>query len=193
METGVKTIWGGEMVVNLLPRDWTMASPASAHLMLFSAFGIWLWFTIHRFGNCEPFTKFTTLSIFVPTPVTSQYFRIGSIVIYIIGLVPFIDIVVLVGLEFLVVVGCQKIIARIRKHKSLKSSPLESQEHSSHKSPEPDRELLHLFIALTFALLVLPLRQVWKEARKLKAFKRLFGDPKDLGLVYFQMSRSNPI
>ena len=106
------------MVVNLLPRDWTMASPASAHLMLFSAFGIWLWFTIHRFGNCEPFTKFTTLSIFVPTLFTSQYLYIGSIVIYIIGLVPFIDIVVLVGLELLVVVGCQQIIAHIRKHKS---------------------------------------------------------------------------
>ena len=150
MEDRVKKIWGGEMVVNLLQRDWTMASLASAHLMLFSAFGLWLWFTIHHFGNCEPFTKFTTLSIFVPIPVTSQYLRIGSIVIYIIGLVPFINIVVLGGLELLVVVGCQQIIARIRKHKSLKSSPLESQEHPSHKSPEPGPGLLSLFIALTF-------------------------------------------
>ena len=222
MEDGVKKIWGGEMVVNLLQRDWTMASLASAHLILFSAFGVWLWFTIHRFGNCESFTQFTTFNIFVPIPVTSQHLRIGSIVIYIIGLVPFVNIVVFGGLELLVVGGCQQLIARIpiRKHrKSLKSSPLESQEYSFHKSPEPGPGLLSLFIALTFlvqayfiitteltirnnrhllrqdlntqendwtfgqtlaiALLVLPLRQVWKEARHLKVFKKLFGDPKD--------------
>jgi len=219
MEDGAKKIWGGEMVVNLLQRDWTMASLASAHLILFSAFGVWLWFTIHRFGNCEPFTNFTTLSVFVPIPVTSKHLRIGSIVIYIIGLMPFINIVVFGGLEFLVVGSCQQLIARIRKHKSLKSSTLESQELSSHKSPETGPELLSLFIVLTFlvqayfiitteltihnnrhllrqdldiqendwtfgqtlaiALLVLPLRQVWKEARELKVFKRLFGDPRD--------------
>ena len=77
-----KWIPGGGQVIFLLQRDWIMAALATAHLTLFAAFGLWLWFTIHEFGlnrECEPFT-YRYLSFIVGTlPVISPTLRIFSI------------------------------------------------------------------------------------------------------------------
>jgi len=134
-------------VVVLLQRDWIMAALASAHLILFAAFGLWLWFTLHQFGDCESRTNFTTLSIFVPIVLTSGPLHNVSIVIYIISILPFINIVFFGLLEFAVIYGCRQLIALIRP----------SMENPSPKSPKPTsllespgRPELYHFVALTF-------------------------------------------
>jgi hypothetical protein len=120
MRKMVKQIRGGEKVLDLLQRDWIMAALASAHLTLFSAFGVWVWFTIHHFSECENLTNLTTLSIFVPIPVTSHSLRTASIVLYIIGLLPLINIAIFGGLEFGIIMGCRRLFSiRISPQSSL--------------------------------------------------------------------------
>lgn len=89
-----------ERVVQLLNRDWIMATLASAHLTLFAAFGIWVWFTIYQFGDCDSFTRDTRLAILprVNIQVTSSL-RIYFIVLYVICAVPFLNIVFVGALE----------------------------------------------------------------------------------------------
>ena len=91
-------------VVDLLNRDWIMATLASAHLTLFAAFGVWVWFTIHRFGDCDSFTGDTRLTILprVNIRVTSPL-RTWFIVLYIICLIPFLNIVFICALELLAI------------------------------------------------------------------------------------------
>ena len=91
-------------VVHLLNRDWIMATLASAHLTLFAAFGVWVWFTIHHFGDCDSFTGDTRLAILprVNIRVTSPL-RIWFIVLYIICLIPFLNIVLICALELLAI------------------------------------------------------------------------------------------
>jgi hypothetical protein len=144
----VKQIPGVRTVVDLLERDWIMAALASAHLTLFAAFGVWIWFTIHHFqGDC------TKLTIFVPILVTSQPLRAASIVIYIICLLPIINIVILGSLEFGVIYGCQRLIPLIRTHirnnESSASSFPESPKSTSLLA-SPGRTVLYQFVALTF-------------------------------------------
>ena len=146
----VKWMPGGRTVVDILERDLIMAALASAHLTLFAAFGVWLWFTIHHFGDCESLTKLTKFSIFVPIVVTSQPFRAASIVIYIICLLPIINIVIFGSLEFGVIYGCQQLIRLFRTH-------IRNDESSESSSPKPtslltspDRAVLYQFVALTF-------------------------------------------
>jgi len=107
LKTAMKFVVGGDKVVSLLQRDWTMASLASAHLILFAAFGVWLWFTIQHFEDrlelhCKAFES-TTLVIFRSIPVTSSALRIASITIYTICLLPFINIVLIGALELFVI------------------------------------------------------------------------------------------
>ncbi|KAF9479842.1 hypothetical protein BDN70DRAFT_878382 [Pholiota conissans] len=150
VEGWVKKIRGGETVWTLLERDWTMATLASAHLILFSAVGVWLWVTIDRFGDCEHVTKLTKLVIVgIPIPVTSQALRIVSIVIYAICLLPFINIVVFGGLELVVVVGCQRLVAYFRNSSKSGSPDPEKLQETSSRTPGYS---LPLFVALTFVL-----------------------------------------
>ena len=111
-------------MTSLLQRDWIMAALASAHLTLFAAFGLWLWFTIHEFGlnrECEPFTY---LSFIVGTlPVISPTLRIFSIIIYLICLLPIVNIVVFGGMEVAVIYGFQRLVAYFR-HRQGSPSPL---------------------------------------------------------------------
>jgi len=138
-------------VVVLLQRDWIMAALASAHLIIFAAFGLWLWFTLHHFGDCEPLTKSTTLSLFFSISVTSRPLHYISIVMYIISILPIINIVLLGGLEFAVIHFCRKLFALIRPQPS---KPLENHKSSSPKPTSllesPGRPELYQFVALTF-------------------------------------------
>ena len=100
----IKRFPTSKWVVHLLNRDWIMATLASAHLTLFAAFGVWVWFTIHHFGDCESFTGDTRLTILpqVNIRVTSPL-RIWFIMLYIICLVPFLYIVLICALELLAI------------------------------------------------------------------------------------------
>ena len=100
----IKRFPKAKWVVKLLNRDWIMATLASAHLTLFAAFGVWVWFTIHHFGDCESFTGDTRLTILprVNIRVTS-HLRIWFIVLYIICLIPFLNIVLICALELLAI------------------------------------------------------------------------------------------
>ncbi|KDR74863.1 hypothetical protein GALMADRAFT_249778 [Galerina marginata CBS 339.88] len=93
-----------ERVLQLLNRDWIMATLASAHLTLFAAFGIWVWFTIDHFGDCDTFTRDTRLTILpgVNIPVVSPL-QMWSIVLYIICLIPFLNIIFIGALELLAI------------------------------------------------------------------------------------------
>jgi len=94
----------GEKVVKLLKHDWIMATLVSAHLTLFAAFGVWVWFTIYHFGDCNSFTRDTRLTILpgVNIRVTSPL-QIWFIMLYIICLMPFLNIIFIGALEFLAI------------------------------------------------------------------------------------------
>ncbi|PPQ87779.1 hypothetical protein CVT25_008823 [Psilocybe cyanescens] len=91
-------------VVQLLDRDWIMATLASAHLTLFAAFGLWVWFTVGQFGDCDNFTSDTRVVIIpgVNIRVTSPI-RIWFQVLYIVCLVPYLNIVFIGALELLAI------------------------------------------------------------------------------------------
>ena len=189
-------------VVALLQRDRVMTTLASAHLTLFAAFGLWLWFTIHRFANCEILTQSTTLSIvFVPIHVTSRALHHLSIIIYIVSILPLINIVLLGSLEFAIIYGCRRLITLIR--------PARNRPNLVSLFESPGRLELYQFVTLTFlvqvylvttteltilnnrhllqdysqetnwtfgqtlaiALIALPLIQVWNEVRKKENMK----------------------
>jgi len=101
-----------EWVVALLDRDWIMATLASAHLTLFAAFGVWVWFTIYHYGDCDKFTGDTRLAILprVSIRVVSQPLRIWFIVLYIICLVPILNIVAIGALELAAVYGFRRLV-----------------------------------------------------------------------------------
>ena len=103
-ERVIKRFPTAKWVVHLLNRDWIMATLASAHLIIFAAFGVWVWFTIHHFGDCDSFTRDTRLAILprVNIRVTSPL-RIWFIVLYIICLIPFLNIVLICILELLAI------------------------------------------------------------------------------------------
>ena len=81
-----------------------MATLVSAHLTLFAAFGVWVWFTIYHFGDCNSFTRDTRLTILpgVNIRVTSPL-QIWFIMLYIICLMPFLNIIFIGALEFLAI------------------------------------------------------------------------------------------
>ena len=118
----ISRIPGWDKVTSLLQRDWTMATLASAHLTLFAGFGLWLWFEIHSFGINSDCTPFTSLSIIVHTiPVTSPALRRASIAIYLICLLPYINIVVFGGMELATIWGFRRFIMLFRKSRDSKS------------------------------------------------------------------------
>ncbi|KAF9526812.1 hypothetical protein CPB83DRAFT_857269 [Crepidotus variabilis] len=134
----VNRVPGGGQVLALLQRDWIMVGLASAHLILFAGFGAWLWFKIDDFGinrECQPFTHVSL--VVANVPVTSNGLRILFIIIYIISLLPVLNIVVFGGLEVGVIYGFQRFISLIYKPKG-STSPL----HSPY--------ILYQFIFLTF-------------------------------------------
>ncbi|RXW12120.1 hypothetical protein EST38_g13734 [Candolleomyces aberdarensis] len=93
---------GGTDLVYLLERDFAMALVTTFHLTLFSAFGTWFWFTIaQRNDYCEQLT--THGIIFVSIPITSKPLRIASIVLYIISTIPFFNVVLFGSLELMVI------------------------------------------------------------------------------------------
>ena len=102
----------GGQVVKLLNRDWIMATLASAHLTLFAAFGVWVWCTIYHFGDCDSFTRDTRLAIIpgVNIRVTSPL-RFWFIVLYIICLIPFLNIIFIGALELLTILIFRRIFS----------------------------------------------------------------------------------
>jgi len=131
-------ISGGGKIISLLQRDWTMASLASAHLTLFAAFGLWLWFTIHHFStgsndDCEPFT---TLFIFRSIPVTSPALRKVSIIIYIICLLPIINIVVFGGMELAAIYGFQRLVTLLRRLRRRRISQVDLAPPQNDRRPQ---------------------------------------------------------
>ncbi|KAH6911861.1 hypothetical protein BKA70DRAFT_1268728 [Coprinopsis sp. MPI-PUGE-AT-0042] len=133
-------------VVDLVERDPTMAFLSSAHLIFVSGFGVWFWFTLNLSGQCEQQTQ---LSLFSNLPITSQPLRIASIVIYIIGLIPVINIFVWGALQLLVIYS----ISAIRQ---LFSQSATRQERRSLKDllASVDQPILPSFIGLTVVMQV---------------------------------------
>jgi len=157
---------GGGKIISLLQRDWTMASLASAHLTLFAAFGLWLWFTIHHFStgsndDCEPFT---TLFIFRSIPVTSPALRKVSIIIYIICLLPIINIVVFGGMELAAIYGFQRLVTLLRRLRRRRISQVDLAPQNDRRpqgasapltqSPFDTPYILYEFIVLTLGVQV---------------------------------------
>ncbi|TFK18479.1 hypothetical protein FA15DRAFT_729806 [Coprinopsis marcescibilis] len=84
VERKVRYIPGAREVVDLLERDMTMACLSSGHLIFVSAFGVWFWFTLNR-------------------SVTSQPLRVASIIIYLLGLILFINLLFWGAFQFVIV------------------------------------------------------------------------------------------
>jgi len=141
-----KWVPGGGHILSLLQRDWVMAGLASAHLTLFAAFGLWLWFEIKGFGQDPECILFTKLFIFHAIPVTSPALRIISIIIYIVCLLPIINIVVFGGMELAAIYGFQRLIAFLRHPQCTRRSKSES--------PLDSPSILYWFIALTLGVQV---------------------------------------
>ena len=134
---------GWDKVTSLLRRDWTMATLASAHLTLFAGFGLWLWFEIHSFGINRDCTPFTSLSVIVDTiPVTSPALRGASIAIYLICLLPYINIVVFGGMELATIWGFRRLAMKLFRNPENSRSLI----HSPH--------VLYMFIFLTLVVQV---------------------------------------
>ncbi|KAK7458086.1 hypothetical protein VKT23_009992 [Stygiomarasmius scandens] len=77
------------------PKIWTMAALASVHLIIVGAFGLWLWLTIHTFGNQTDCIPLTTVIVFGHSvPVLSNTLRIVSITLYILSSIPLLNIVI---------------------------------------------------------------------------------------------------
>jgi hypothetical protein len=149
--SGIQNVY--KSVVVLLQRDWIMAILASAHLILFATFGLSLWSTIHQFGVCEPLTKSTSLSVFVPVLVTSPRLRDVSIVIYIISILPFVNIVFFGSLEFAVIYACRYLWALVRARalpRTLSSPKSPRPSTTSCLIVPPGRAELYQFVAFTF-------------------------------------------
>jgi hypothetical protein len=121
-----------------------MTTLASAHLTLFAAFGVWVWLTIHHFGDCDSFTGDTRLAILpgVNIRVTSPL-RIYFIVLYIICLIPFLNIILICALEFLVIyiVRLDDLLKLILKIKRIFFPPSDKTNNQTSN--------LHSFIVLT--------------------------------------------
>jgi len=134
---------GGAKVIPLLRRDLIMATLASAHLTLFAAFGLWVWFKVPHFGSnqeCEPFTNISLVVLTIP--INSSILRKASIVVYFICLVPYINIVVFGAMEVVVIYGFQKLVDLFRKISS--KFPL-----ASLSGPLDSPLVLYEFIGLT--------------------------------------------
>ena len=68
------------------------------HLSAMGAFGIWFWATIDSFGDQPECTPATFSTIFgVDVPVTQNSFRCGSIILYSLVVVPFLNFIILAG------------------------------------------------------------------------------------------------
>jgi len=91
----------------LMQKVWIMAVLASIHLTLFASFGAWLWITIHTFGNdgndvgCEIPTHLIIFGAAIP--VVSPALRRISLLIYVLCILPIINIIVCVALGFIAV------------------------------------------------------------------------------------------
>ena len=141
-----KWVPGGSHVLSLLQRDWVMAGLASAHLTLFAAFGLWLWFEIKGFGENPECIPFTNIFIFHAIPVTSPALRVISIVIYIVCLLPIINIVVFGGMELGAIYGFKRLITFLRHPQCTQGS--------TSKSPLDSPSILYWFIVLTLGVQV---------------------------------------
>ncbi|KAH6907557.1 hypothetical protein BKA70DRAFT_1283377 [Coprinopsis sp. MPI-PUGE-AT-0042] len=133
-------------VVDLIERDPVMAFLSSGHLTVVSCFGVWFWFTLNLSGQCEQKTK---LSLFTNIPITSQPLRITSIIIYIIGLIPVINIFVWGALQLLVVY----IISAIQQL-FWKSATRHKQQTLKDRLASVDQPILPWFIGITFVMQV---------------------------------------
>jgi hypothetical protein len=131
-------------VIRLLNRDWIMATLASAHLTLFAAFGVWVWTTIDHFGDCENLTTRITILPRVNIRVTSPL-RIWFIVLYIICLIPFLNIVIIGALELLAIYVVTWIFSFWPREKTQLQEKTRSQENIKQ---------LGGFIVLTFLVQV---------------------------------------
>ena len=78
-----------------------MAALVSFHFTFFASFGLWFWLTVREFGtdrDCVPFIRVNSFGINIP--ITSSAFRILSIIVYLLGSLPLINITITVVLWF---------------------------------------------------------------------------------------------
>jgi hypothetical protein len=92
----------GVIVANLSQKPvLMMAALVSFHFTFFASFGLWFWLTVRKFGtdhDCVPFIYINSFGINIP--ITSSAFRILSILVYIFGSLPVINIATTVVLWF---------------------------------------------------------------------------------------------
>ena len=85
-----------------------MAALASFHSTLFAPFGFWFWLTVREFGinrDCIPFIRINCFGVNIP--ITSPTFRVVSIFVYFVGLLPVINITISIVLWFVFIFSLQ--------------------------------------------------------------------------------------
>jgi hypothetical protein len=96
-----------------------MAVLASIHLTLFASFGSWLWITIRTFGDhgnnvdCEIPTHLIIFGAAIP--VISPTIRSMFLLVYVLCILPLINIIVCVALGFIVVYALYRVITFRRR------------------------------------------------------------------------------
>ncbi len=106
---------------SLIQKVWIMAVLASIHLTLFATFGAWLWITVDKFGSDVDCEISTHLIIFgAAIPVVSPALRTMSLLVYVLCILPLINIIMCVALGFVAVHALHRVITcRRRRQGSL--------------------------------------------------------------------------
>ncbi len=131
-----------------------MAALASFHFTFLGSFGFWFWLTVREFGtdrDCIPFIHVNSFGINVP--ITSPAFRAVSIVVYLVGSIPVINIIVSIILWFIFIFSLQLVSSWVtpKKQRSDPSHvPYLSGIYFGNFSPRDARRFFNWVVLMTF-------------------------------------------
>jgi hypothetical protein len=159
IEKYAQKVPGGGTLVDLVERDPVMAVLSSGHLTFVSCFGIWFWSTVDLSGECERQTK---LFLFFNILITSPPLRIASIIMYAIGLIPFINIFFWGAIQLGVVYAITAVVSLISAARKRVMQPADRRPTPRQNNRRTvkqilssvDRPILPSFIAVTFVMQV---------------------------------------
>jgi len=136
-----------------------MAALVSFHFTFFASFGLWFWLTVQKFEtdhDCIPFVHINSFGINIP--ITSPTFRILSIIVYVFGSIPIINIATTVVLWFIFIFFLQLAYSWMKPKKYSRDSslvPYLSGIYFGNYSPHDARRFFRWAVVATF------LSQLW--------------------------------
>ena len=131
-----------------------MAALASVHFTFLGSFGFWFWLTVREFGSdrdCIPFIHVNSFGMNIP--ITSPAFRAVSMVVYLVGSIPVINITIFIVFWFVFIYSLQLVSSWV-KPKKQRSNPSHaaylSGVYFGNFSPHDARRCFNWAVLVTF-------------------------------------------